>query len=66
MTPDSGVGVGVFKDYDVVQDWINFSDHIEPSKELNEFYMKLYKIYLKLYPALKDNFEDLALATGYI
>ena len=63
---NAGVGVGIFKDYNVVKEWINFSDHIEPNKDLNGYYMKLYKIYLNLYPALKGSFEDLALATGYI
>ena len=38
---------------------------IEPNTVLHERYMKLYKIYLNLYPSLKDSFEDLSLATGY-
>jgi sugar (pentulose or hexulose) kinase len=63
---NAGVGVGVYKNYDVAREWIKFSDRIEPNRDLNEKYMQLYKVYLNLYPALKDSFQDLALATGYI
>jgi xylulokinase len=63
---NAGVGVGVYPNYDVVREWIKFSDRIEPNQDLNEKYMKLYKIYLNLYPALKDSFQELALATGYL
>jgi len=62
---NAGVGVGIYKNYDIAKEWIKFSDHIEPNRVLHEHYMKLYKIYLNLYPSLKNSFEDLSLATGF-
>ena len=63
---NAGVGVGVFKEYNVAKEWISFTDSVLPNEKLHDYYMKLYKIYLDLYPALKNSFEDLAAATGYV
>ena len=62
---NAGVGVGVFKDHNIAKEWISFTDYVEPNKKLHDYYMKLYKVYLDLYPSLKKSFEDLAKATGY-
>ncbi|MEW5721930.1 MAG: FGGY-family carbohydrate kinase [Thermodesulfobacteriota bacterium] len=63
---NAGVGVGVFKDHTVVRDWVAFTDHVEPDPARNELYMKLYRVYLELYPNLRTTFENLAQATGYL
>ena len=56
----AGVGTGVFKDYDIAKKWMKVTDHNSPIKENHEKYMDLYKVYQKLYPHLKTDFEELA------
>lgn len=62
----AGVGVGIFKDFHVVKDWVKVTDEVHPIPENNKYYMKLYKIYRDLYEQLKDKYVDLAHATGYL
>ena len=62
----AGVGVGIFKDFHVVKDWVKVTDEVHPIPENTEYYMKLYKIYRDLYEQLKDKYVDLAHATGYL
>lgn len=63
---NAGVGVGIYKDYDVVKDWINITDKTIPDSDNKSIYDKLFKIYLELYPKLKDNFQELASSLGYL
>jgi len=60
-----GVGVGVFKDYNVIKDWLTITDEIKPNPKLHKFYNKIYQIYRQLYPALKRHYKELAEVTGY-
>ncbi len=62
----AGVGVGIFKDFHIVKEWVKVTDEVHPIPENREYYMKLYKIYRALYEQLKDDFVDLAHATGYL
>jgi xylulokinase len=56
----AGVGVGIFKDYDVVKQWVKLGAKSVPNSLHHERYMKLYAIFRDLYPALKDQFVRLA------
>ncbi|TKJ44094.1 carbohydrate kinase, partial [Candidatus Aerophobetes bacterium Ae_b3b] len=62
---NAGVGVGIFKDYHIIKDWLKVTDEIKPNPELHKFYNKIYQIYRKLYPALKKHYKELAKVTGY-
>jgi xylulokinase len=52
----AGVGAGVFKNYDVVKDWVKLGAKSVPDAERHERYMKLYGVFRDLYPALKGHF----------
>jgi len=56
----AGVGVGVYKNYDVVKDWAELGEHSIPNAENNALYRKLYKTYRDLYPLLKDQYVAVA------
>ena len=56
----AGVGVGQFSDYGIVKKWESPFKTIDPIEKNHINYTKLYKIYLKLYPAVKDLYKDLA------
>ena len=60
----AGVGVGVFKDYNVVKDWVKLGAKSVPNPERHERYMRLYAVFRDLYPALKDHFVEVAKAFG--
>ncbi|MCR5538458.1 MAG: FGGY-family carbohydrate kinase [Lachnospiraceae bacterium] len=62
----AGVGTGVFRSYDVVDEWVDFSDRHEPNAKVHEEYMKYYEIFCRLYDEVKPEFGELAKATGYL
>ena len=61
----AGVGVGVFQDFSVVEDWVCFSDRHEPDPEAHQAYMKYYEIFCRLYREVAPEFDALADVTGY-
>jgi len=56
----AGVGVGVYKDYAMVRDWLEIGDRATPIAENVSLYQKLYAIYRDLYPSLKEHFVALS------
>lgn len=56
----AGVGVGIYKSYDVVKDWVQLGARHTPDPENHARYRKLYAIYRDLYPLLKEQFVRLA------
>jgi len=56
----AGVGVGLYKDYDVVKDWVQLGAHAAPDPGNHARYRKLYAIYRDLYPAVQDFYVRLA------
>ncbi|MFW5995837.1 MAG: xylulokinase [Halanaerobiaceae bacterium] len=57
----AGVGVGVFKNFaEVEREIIETTKTISPKPDNTERYQKFYQIYRDLYPALKDNYSNLA------
>ncbi|HIU34950.1 MAG TPA: FGGY-family carbohydrate kinase [Candidatus Pullichristensenella excrementigallinarum] len=61
----AGVGVGLYPDFSVVEDWVQFSDHHEPNPQAHEEYMKYYEIFCRLYGEVEGEYKELAKATGY-
>ena len=61
----AGVGVGLYPDFSVVEDWVHFSDHHEPNSQAHEEYMKYYEIFCRLYGEVEGEYKELAKATGY-
>ncbi len=62
---NAGVGVGIFKDYHVVKNWIKVIEEIKPDPKIHKLYMKFYHIYRKLYPDLAKYYVQLAKISGY-
>jgi len=62
---NAGVGVGIFKNYHIIKDWLKVTDEIKPNPERHKFYNKIHQIYRQLYPALKKHYKELAQVTGY-
>lgn len=56
----AGVGVGIYKNYDIVTEWVEHGNRSIPNAENNARYKKLYTIYRDLYPALKEYFVHLS------
>jgi xylulokinase len=56
----AGVGVGIFKNYNIVKDLIQCGDKSIPNPENHARYMKLYAVFRSLYPALKNQYLNLA------
>jgi xylulokinase len=50
----AGVGVGVFKNYEVAKNFIQLGVKAVPDLVNHAQYTKMYAIYRDLYPALKD------------
>ncbi|GAK58958.1 xylulose kinase [Candidatus Vecturithrix granuli] len=55
-----GVGVGVFKDFDVIDRFIKIESTQKPDMERQKVYRKMKPIFEKCYHALVDVYEDLA------
>ena len=58
----AGVGVGIFKSYDVVKAWVRLGARSVPDPENHARYAKLYAIFRDLYPVLKSHFVRVAQA----
>ncbi|NIA15487.1 MAG: carbohydrate kinase [Nitrospiraceae bacterium] len=56
----AGVGVGIYKDYDVVKQWVEYGNTATPNAEHRVLYDKLYSVYRDLYPAVRNSFVDVA------
>lgn len=53
------IGLGYMENYDSVYDAVKISKVFMPEKDNAEIYNKLYNIYLKLYPNLKDLYGEI-------
>jgi sugar (pentulose or hexulose) kinase len=56
----AGVGVGIYKDYNVVKNWVELGDRSVPNPENVALYKKLYGVYRDMYAALKEYYVRLA------
>lgn len=55
----AGVSAGVWKDFSIAKEKVNYIDYMEPDKKAHEMYMEYFKIYHRLYGHLKEDFSDL-------
>ncbi|MEM1570043.1 MAG: FGGY-family carbohydrate kinase [Candidatus Bathyarchaeia archaeon] len=53
----AGVGVNLFKDYDVVREWVKSSEVVKPNPKNREVYDRLYRAYLEALSRLTDVFK---------
>ena len=56
----AGIGVGVFKDYDVINRFIKIGDELIPNKENREIYDRMQVIFENSYKALTGIYDELA------
>lgn len=55
----AGMGVGVFKNWDEIDNFIQIDKVVQPDPVNHERYNRLFEIYLDLYTSLKDSFYRL-------
>ncbi|MBO3754882.1 MAG: carbohydrate kinase, partial [Candidatus Brockarchaeota archaeon] len=55
----AGVGTGVLKGYEVINEWLTSSETIKPVQEAALKYGQLYRVYRSLYDALREDFKEL-------
>jgi len=60
----AGVGVGVFKDYSIVKDWVEYSDYNEPNAKNHELYMEFFEVYKNIYNGVKSQYPVMAKILG--
>ena len=56
----AGVAAGVFKDFSVVKDWVEYVEPMEPDQANHDRYMEYFLLYKRLYDHLKEDFVELA------
>jgi xylulokinase len=56
----AGVGLGLYKDYDVVKQWVKYGEKHTPIPENAALYDRLYPVYRNLYPQVQSSFRDVA------
>ena len=55
----AGVATGVFKDVAQIKEYVRVDEETKPNEENSKTYDKLYKIYLTLYPSLREQMHSL-------
>lgn len=56
----AGVATGIFKDFSIARQKVEYVDSYEPIRENHELYMEYFRIYKNIYEHLKTDFTDLA------
>jgi len=56
----AGVATGVFKDFSVAKEWVEYIEPMEPGQENHERYMEYFALYKQLYEHVKEDFKELA------
>jgi len=56
----AGVATGIFKDFSVSKQWVEFIEPYEPDPQHHARYMEFFELYKKIYIHLKPDFIDLA------
>jgi xylulokinase len=60
----AGVATGVFKDFSVAKNWVEYIEPMEPSPVNHTRYMEYFMLYKKIYEHVKDDFKELACLRG--
>jgi len=56
----AGVATGIFKDYSITKDWVEYIEPMQPNQENHERYMEYFELFKKIYKHLKLDFIELA------
>jgi len=56
----AGIGTGIFKKFEDIKKYIYIKERTESNNKNHEVYSKLYNVYLKLYPQVKESCEELS------
>ncbi len=56
----AGIATGIFADFSVVKDWVEYIEPMNPQPGNHELYMELFTLYKRIYEHLKDDFAILA------
>lgn len=56
----AGVATGVFKDFSVAKEWVEYIEPMEPRQERHECYAEYFDLYKQLYEHVKGDFKELA------
>jgi xylulokinase len=56
----AGVATGVFKDFAVAKDWVEYVEPMEPNPAHHARYMEYFALYKRIYEHVKGDFKTLA------
>jgi xylulokinase len=56
----AGVSTGYLPGFEVVKEWVEYVDYMEPDKKLNELYMDIYDVYNSVFNNLHEDYKKLA------
>lgn len=56
----AGVAVGVFPDFSVTKEWVEYVDYLDPQPEVHQLYTEYFELYRKLYVHLEDDYTRLS------
>ena len=56
----AGVATGIFKDFSMAKEWVEYIAPMEPNPENHERYMEYFALYKQIYGHVKDDFKALA------
>jgi len=60
----AGVATGIFKDFGIAKEKVEYVDLMEPNKDTHDLYMEYFNVYKNIYKHVKTDFRDLAKLRG--
>lgn len=55
----AGVATGVFPDFSVTKEWVEYEDPLEPDAKNHERYQEIFHLYKRIYEHVKEDFLEL-------
>jgi len=56
----AGVATGIFKNFSVAKDWVEYIEPMAPSQKNHQIYIEYFNLYKQLYEHIKEDFRELA------
>ena len=56
----AGVATGIFKDFSVAKDWVEYVEPMEPDSSTHSLYMEYFALYKSIYEHIKVDYKTLA------
>jgi len=56
----AGVATGIFRDFSVTRQWVEYIEPMEPDGRLHDLYMDYFTLYKSIYNHIKEDFKTLA------